>query len=310
LFAQSYREFAPLRRDDLDKAVSQASNKARLLVSRESARSQLMERIEKSEGIKPSDEIRSISDLAHTQERETRWWKYNCTLLSRLFSTDEYADEYRSARRAVHYVADRYMNPSLGQITGRLVSSIVSQISALHSIWERLDLIEVSATTIGSVESPVQTESNVDLLIERFDLVARQLQKARRGQRDTIAINDEYDVQDLLHALLLIFFEDVRREEPVPSFAGGSAKIDFLIPKLEMGIEVKKSRDTLKDSNIGEELIIDITKYQNHPQCRKLICFVYDPDNLISNPRGVESDLSAQHDKLSVRVMIVPRPRL
>jgi REase_DpnII-MboI len=87
----------------------------------------------------------------------------------------------------------------------------------------------------------------------------------RRAQRVTLAINDEHDVQDLLHALLLIFFDDVRREEPVPSFAGGSAKIDFLIPRLEMGIEVKKSRDTLKRSHIGAELIVDIAKYQNHP---------------------------------------------
>jgi hypothetical protein len=58
---------------------------------------------------------------------------------------------------------------------------------------------------------------------------------------------------------------------------------------------------------LGEELIVDIAKYQNHPQCRKLLCFVYDPDGTISNPRGVETDLSKQHDKLTVRVMIVPR---
>jgi hypothetical protein len=123
LFALSYQEFPPIGRDDLDKAVSEASNKTRLLVSRESARNQLMERIEKAGGIN-ADEILSFAHLAHTEERETRWWKYNCTMLSQLFSTDEYEEEYMSARRAVHYAADRYMDPSLGEITGRLIRSI------------------------------------------------------------------------------------------------------------------------------------------------------------------------------------------
>jgi REase_DpnII-MboI len=32
-------------------------------------------------------------------------------------------------------------------------------------------------------------------------------------------IKDEYDVQDLLHAILRAFFDDVRPEEFVPSYA-------------------------------------------------------------------------------------------
>jgi hypothetical protein len=120
-------------------------------------------------------------------------------------------------------------------------------------------------------------------------------------------INDEHDVQDLFHSLLLIFFDDVRKEEWTPSYAGGSARMDYLLPKLQTAVEVKKTRPTLTSRTLGEELIIDIAKYQNHPQCRKLLCFVYDPEGIISNPRSVETDLNRQHDNLAVRVMIVPR---
>jgi DpnII restriction endonuclease len=74
-----------------------------------------------------------------------------------------------------------------------------------------------------------------------------------------------------------------------------------------MAVEVKKSRQALTARVLGDELLVDIAKYQKHPQCRKLLCFVYDPDGLISNPRGIESDLSKRHDNLAVRVMIVPR---
>jgi len=121
--------------------VSRASNKARLAVARDDARSRLIERIKKAEEIK-ADDIRSRDDLAAAEEREKRWREYNSALLSRLFTADEYADEYSAARRSVHVVSDRYIDPSLSDLAGRLVNSINSQISTLRSIIERLELID------------------------------------------------------------------------------------------------------------------------------------------------------------------------
>ena len=122
-------------------SVSRASNKARLAVARDDARSRLIERIKKAEEIK-ADDIRSRDDLAAAEEREKRWREYNSALLSRLFTADEYADEYSAARRSVHVVSDRYIDPSLSDLAGRLVNSINSQISTLRSIIERLELID------------------------------------------------------------------------------------------------------------------------------------------------------------------------
>jgi hypothetical protein len=53
-------------------------------------------------------------------------------------------------------------------------------------------------------------------ILKRFHGVARQLRK-RHGDRPTLDISDEYDVQDLLHALLRSRFDDVRPEDAVPS---------------------------------------------------------------------------------------------
>lgn len=144
------------------------------------------------------------------------------------------------------------------------------------------------------------------MLIDRFHRVALQI-RIRHDARPTLDVKDEYDVQDLLHALLKIFFDDIRDEEWTPSYAGGSKRIDFLIPKLKIAVEVKKSRPTLDARRLGDELINDIGHYKTHPQCRTLCCFVYDPDGYIANPHGLESDLSRKHDGLTVRVMIVPR---
>jgi hypothetical protein len=84
-------------------------------------------------------------------------------------------------------------------------------------------------------------QSRHNLLIERFHLVARQM-RVRHASRHTLEINGEYDVQDLLHALPRIFFNDIRKEEWTPSYAGVASKMDYLLPELEMAVEVKKAR--------------------------------------------------------------------
>lgn len=142
-------------------------------------------------------------------------------------------------------------------------------------------------------------------LFERFHIVARQLRRRHDG-RPTMEINDEYDVQDLLHGLLRIDFDDVRPEEWTPSYAGASNRMDFLLKEDEIAIEVKMTRDGLKDKELGEQLIIDIAKYQSHPNCKCLYCFVYDPDGNVRNPRGLEKDLAELGKGFPVKVFIRP----
>jgi hypothetical protein len=81
--------------------------------------------------------------------------------------------------------------------------------------------------------------SIVENICNRFHLVCRRL-RTRYSDRPTIEIEDEYDVQDLLHALLHLHFDDIRREEWTPSYAGGSSRVDFLLKSEQIVIEVKK----------------------------------------------------------------------
>ncbi len=148
--------------------------------------------------------------------------------------------------------------------------------------------------------------SVLETLCNRFHLVARQL-RSRHNNRDTLNVEDEYDVQDLLHALLVLEFDDIRPEEWTPSYAGSSARMDFLLKQEQTVIEVKKTNPRLGAKEVGEQLIIDIIKYKHHPDCRALVCFVYDPEGRIANPRGIENDLSGDREGLVVRVIIAPR---
>jgi len=143
-------------------------------------------------------------------------------------------------------------------------------------------------------------------LLAKFHTVARQL-RVRHASRPTLSIADEYDVQDLLHSLLKVFFDDIRAEEYTPSYAGGSSRMDFLLKNHQTVLEVKKTRDGLDQKEVGDQLLVDIQRYRIHPDCKTLVCFVYDPEGSIGNPAGLEGDLSREIDGLNVRVYVFPK---
>lgn len=143
-------------------------------------------------------------------------------------------------------------------------------------------------------------------LAETFHSVAVRLRGRRKG-RESLLIKDEYDVQYLLGALLETQFDDVRPEEWIPSYAGGATRVDFFLKKETAFVETKMMRDTLTDRKLGDELIIDIAHYKQHPDCKLLLCFVYDPEQRLKNPRALENDLTKQDDSLAVTVIVRPR---
>lgn len=82
--------------------------------------------------------------------------------------------------------------------------------------------------------------------------------------------------------------------------------MDFLLKQERIVIEVKKTRRGLGDRELGSQLIEDRARYKVHPDCRKLICFVYDPEGRIGNPRGISNDLDAIEDDFELKVIIKP----
>ncbi len=123
---------------------------------------------------------------------------------------------------------------STEQAIGQLESEINKGYRSLAG-----ELIERTGEKIGTLVI-------VERICSRFSLVSRQLGE-RHNSRPTIDVNDEYDVQDLLHALLKLHFDDIRPEEWTPSYAGRSSKMDFLLKSEQLVIEVKKTRDDFMD---------------------------------------------------------------
>lgn len=170
---------------------------------------------------------------------------------------------------------------------------------------KELSWLKNNAKDSSNIESPIN--EIIQQILNRFDRTVRQF-KRRYNQRSTIDVNDEYDVQDVLHAILKCYFYDVRPEEYSPSYAGASSRIDFLLKREKIIIEAKHASNKLKDKKIGEQLIIDIKRYETHPDCETLFCFVYDPEGNIQNPMALENDLSGQHGKSNFKVKVIIAP--
>ena len=192
------------------------------------------------------------------------------------------------------------------KLKNSFLQSIKNDIEQNPEFWKnRLSKNKKNQEISGLLE--IDSINIVRKICSRFHIVAKQLIDHRHENRDTIIIEDEYDVQDLLHALLKIFFDDIRPEEYTPSYAGGSSRIDFLIKSEKIAIETKKTRKGLKGKEIADQLIIDIDRYKAaHPDCETLFCFVYDPENLIQNPIGFEKDINEKH-KGEAEVLICPK---
>jgi len=155
---------------------------------------------------------------------------------------------------------------------------------------------------------PSNVEDLLMVLLRGLRRAMHPLTHRRKGAQQ-LTFSNEYDVQDMLHALLLPWVSDIRPEEFTPSYAGSSTRMDFLLPAHGLVIELKFVRDRTHAKRIGDELIIDIEHYRVHPQCKTLWCVVYDPDNLLTNAEGLRTDLegkrSREDGELIVKALVV-----
>jgi hypothetical protein len=226
-------------------------------------------------------------------------------------STSEFIN-YKQPKNFVGSLADFQIGlevPPHIKFQAIIVHLLTKNSSVLEFIKKSKKLVRIIQIKENIVQEQPITISGIENIVKicnSFHVVARQLRQ-RHSNKATLAIEDEYDVQDLFHALLRLFFEDVRPEEWTPSYAGGSSRVDFLLPQEKIVLEIKKTRNGLGEKEVGSQLLIDIARYQRHPDCKNLICFVYDPEGRIGNPKGLENDLNnLSSERINIITLIRP----
>lgn len=240
------------------------------------------------------------------------WENRSCETLSD-FGADELATKLRKSNGT--RIAGDFEENIERRIEAKetVLVAILNDLDGHSDFWKQKLQEKIPPAKVASAAaSPSGSAAKLDsrdraaMICSRLPVVVRQL-GVRHDGRPGFEILDEYDVQDLLHALLRVDFDDIRTEEWTPSYAGGSARMDFLLKAEQIVIEAKMARKGHGGKQISDELIIDAARYREHPACKNLLCLVYDPDRIIANPRGVEGDLRRLSDShLEVTVLIVP----
>ena len=263
-------------------------------------------------------------DLAHHSK-----WK---TWLQRIGNNPE-VDSLEVLGNIIEEFMDLPPLPSSGSLVGFLGIEPPDPVEEYYKRKERLvnvleqhgfryfsggRLIQIGQPEPIDIE-PIRGEqkegSKPSSLEELLRIVIRGLPRAmqplihRRKGSQPLCFSSEYDIQDLLHALLRPWISDIRPEEFSPSCAGSNTRMDFLLPVHNLVIETKRVRDKGHASKVGDELIIDIEHYRKHPNADHLWCVIYDPELYISNPKGLVNDLegsrSTPEGKVNVKVIIV-----
>ncbi len=163
-----------------------------------------------------------------------------------------------------------------------------------------------SETLTQNNEKETGTLEMLRRICARFHLVARQL-RLRKEYRPTIEITDEYDLQDLFYALLRLQFEEVGTEEWVPDYANGARRTSYLLDWDRIVVVVKQTRSGIGAKDLSDQVKSDATHYATRPNGITMVCFIYDPEGRVGNPRGLEADLTSVSDTYMVEVIIAPK---
>ena len=100
--------------------------------------------------------------------------------------------------------------------------------------------------------------------------------QSRFGQLNPFKIDDEYDVQDLLMAVLKAYIEYPVQEYSLPKVANTkSGRPDISIEGLGILIEVKYVRKSLDQTRILKECFEDLEQYSSWSSLKHLIYLIY-----------------------------------
>jgi hypothetical protein len=251
-----------------------------------------------------------------TSEAEKKlWWEnfidwdmLNVEIIKQAFDSadNSYVEEYKRKSGFVGAIlGETYKEPSFSEKVESCREEMQYQVRKLNWFYEKIELLKSRDIVLKPDYRKGKFKQLLNLLT-RFHKVAQELRYRRQG-RETVKIENEYDVQDLLFALLHLHFDDVRKEDYSPSNSGANSRLDFVLKKEKIILEVKMSSERLGAKELGEELLIDIGRYNEYPDCSDLVIFIYDKADHIRNKKGLIHDLEKQtRPELTVTVIINP----
>lgn len=138
--------------------------------------------------------------------------------------------------------------------------------------------------------SPIESEDLkiIERVCNRLPRTANILKNRKRKDKDPYIIEDEYDVQDLLHGVLRSYIKYSVQENTLNKVANAkSGRADITIKELNTLIEIKYVHTPNDQKRIFEEFSQDLVLYTSWDPLETLIYYIYNSGDL-REPEALE----------------------
>lgn len=178
-----------------------------------------------------------------------------------------------------------------------------AELAGVESIIENVILLLEDNIKSNSYISTDKMSILKDIFLN-FHKFAQQL-RVRQNGANPIYIGNEYALQDFVHAILRLHFQNVQNEVSLSEYCGKESRIDFVLKDERIGIEVKFASDNLIDSRLRHQVIEDKEQYIKSGQFDVIVFFIYDPQMVLNKPE-VFYDIEEQTEKCDIKVVVAP----
>ncbi|MBY0549692.1 MAG: hypothetical protein K2W95_20610 [Candidatus Obscuribacterales bacterium] len=116
--------------------------------------------------------------------------------------------------------------------------------------------------------------------------------KVKGHDQKAYEVANEFDVQDLLHAVIKAYFPSADIECPLPKMAQtASSRADMQLPEQGIIIEAKYVRENYDQKKLLGDLIVDCDYYSTWSELKLLLFVIYDTNKLM-NPNALATYIS------------------
>lgn len=148
----------------------------------------------------------------------------------------------------------------------------------------------------------------VETVIEHFNLFLQNMFAIEPDKKATlkkqcleqIKINNEYDVQHIMYAVIKTIYPNARREV-TQDIGYGFDRYDIVIDEIDTVIEIKCTRKDHTDKKLLRELGEDAFFYK----CSNLIIYVYDKSKVIKDIDNFTRALEKNNDEAGKNIRVI-----
>lgn len=178
-------------------------------------------------------------------------------------------------------------------------------MKAVKETVYRLEETDIDTEKETSQEAEIML---IDRILNNFYLYYRAMYQNPVHKKGTLTtenlkkvqIQNEYDLQRMLYALLLPVFPMIRQEVNGDNGYGGM-RADIYLEKYNLVIETKCTRDNMSEKKLAEELGADGFHYH----ADVIFFFVYDKSSIIKNPEAFKVAFARDQKKHGKNVKVI-----